>query len=459
MVNTLYLPELREMLAENNTEELREFCTALHPARTADFMDGLTVDEAWQVLLNAEMPLRAEIFSFFDHERQIEIIETQDRDQIAELIAESSPDDRVDVLAEVKDSIVEDILPRVPIDERRDIMRLSAYPEETAGAVMTTEVARLSESLTVKQALDELARLAMEVETIYYLYIVDDSDHLRGIVSARQLIATLKKPDTKLTDLMETEITVANVSEDQEEVANKVARMDLLAIPVVDDERRLVGIITHDDVIDVMQEEAVEDAHQMGAVDPLDVGYMRTSFFTLSWKRGIWLTILFFAALLTAFALLQYDRQIEQWAWLVPFIPLVISTGGNSGNQSATLIITALTQGDVTISDWYRVVRREFLQGLVLGGFLAIIGYGFAAYMADPPKLYNALVIPITLLMVVVTGTMSGSILPIIFKRIGWNPALMSNPFVAGIVDILGILIYMNVAILLLQSPEGGPPT
>ncbi len=450
MINTLYLPELREMLDANDDHLLSEFCTALHPSRTADFMQGLTDSESWRVLMHAEMPLRAEIFSFLDHDKQIGIMEDEDRDQIAELIAELPPDDRVDILAGVEDSVVDDLLARVPTDERRDILRLSSYPEDTAGAVMTTEVARLKETYNVREAIAELQRQAEEAETIYYLYVVDENEQLRGIVSARQLLASMNKPDLQLSELMETEIVTVHVLDDQEDVANKVARMDLLAIPVVDDEHHMLGIITHDDVIDVVREEAAEDAHQMAGVDPLDVSYMRTSVLTLSWKRGIWLTILFGAALLTAVALRNYDEQLAEWTWLIPFIPLVISTGGNSGNQSATLIITALTRGEIKLSDWTKVVQRELAQGLVLGGFLATIGYAIAIFFADPPVYKNALVVPITLLLVVITGTLSGSLLPIIFKGIGWDPVLMSNPFVAGIIDILGIVIYMNIALLLL---------
>ncbi len=451
MINTLFLPEVREMLATDNKAELAEFCTALHPARTAEFMEGLTADEAWQVLRHAEMPVRVEIFTYFDHPKQVEIIESQDREQIAALIAELAPDDRVDVLSDVNEQTVQELLQRVPADERRDILRLSAYPEGTAGAVMTTEVVRFRESMTVRQALDELSREAGEFETIYYLYIVDADNHLRGLVSARQLVAAMRKPDTKLGDVMETKLVTVNAMDDQEEVANKVARLDLLAIPVIDDERRIVGIITHDDVIDVVHEEATQDAHQMAAVAPLEESYLETRIFTLSWKRGMWLTVLFFCALLTALALKHYEEDMRIWIWLMPFVPLIISTGGNSGNQSATLIITALSRGHITVGDWMRVVWRELLMGLLLGGSLGIVGYFVAGFMA--PGWLDAAVIPITLLLVVITGTLTGATLPLLFKRLGWDPALMSNPFVAGIVDILGIFIYMNVAFLLLSRP------
>jgi magnesium transporter len=449
MVNTLYLPELREMIAEENTEELREFCTALHPAQTAEFMEGLTAEETWQVLRWADMPARMEIFNYLYRDKQIELVQTQDRDALAGIISAMAPDDRVDVLGELDPAVVEDILGRVSSEERRNILRLSAYPEGTAGAVMTTDVALLSENLTVQEALDELRTQAEQLETIYYIYVVDEQNHLRGLVSARKLLSSINRLDRKLSDLMESDLVVVQVTDDQEDVAHKVARYDLLAIPVVDDRFHMLGIITHDDVIDVLREEALEDAHQMAAVDPLEDSYLKTNLITLSWKRGIWLTILFFAAILTAVALQHYDEGLERWTWLILFIPLIISSGGNTGSQAATLVITSLTRGHVDLRDWLRVVRRELVMGTLLGCFLGSIGYAFAALMAPDP--YSAVVLPVTILLVVIRGTLTGAILPLIFQRLGLDPAMMSNPFVAGVVDILGIVIYMNVAILFLR--------
>lgn len=448
MVNTLYLPELREALSENRVDELKEFCTALHPVRTAEFMEGLTPDEAWQVLSHADLATRKDIFTYFTHDRQKEILESQDRVQMATLLAELNSDDRVDVLADVDPQVVQELLAKLPASERRDILRLSQYPDGTAGAMMTSEFARLAESLSVKQALDEIGRQAERLELIYYLYIVDDDGHLRGVVSTRQLVAAMRKPETRLSELMESDLVTVRVLDDQEEVARQVARLDLLAIPVVDEEYRIVGIVTHDDVIDVVQEEAVRDAHQSAAVDPLEDSYLQTPILTLSWKRGVWLSILFFCGLLTVLVLNRYEDDLERWAWLVPFLPLVISSGGNSGNQSATLVITALSRGHIRLSDWGTVVIREALMGVVLGGCLALFGIGVSLVFA--PEFKQAWVIPLTLILVVICGTLTGSALPLLFRSLGWDPAIMSNPFVAGIVDILGIVIYMTVAFLIL---------
>jgi len=450
MTNTLYLPELREMLAADDAKALREFCTALHhPARTAEFMEGLTAEEVWAVLAHAELPLKVEIFGFFEEEKQVEVMETIDRGEIAEFIGHLPPDDRVDMLNEVDREVVAELMPLIPVEERRDIQRLRSYPEGTAGAEMTTEFARLNEHDTVGRALEEVSRQAEDLETIYYLYVVDEEGQLRGLVSARELLSAMGKPDTRIGELMERDLITVDVGDDQEEVAQKVARYDIMAIPVVDKGHHMLGIITHDDVLDVMVEEATEDAHRIAAVAPLEEGYLETPVFLLTWKRGIWLTVLFFAAFLTAIALQQYQKALDEALWLALFIPLVISTGGNSGNQSATLIITALSTGDIGLGDWWAVVRRELAMGLLLGGFLAVCGYLGGLLMAPSPLL--ALIIPITLVLVVVCGTLSGSLLPLMFKRLGLDPAMMSNPFVAGLIDVVGIVIYMTVAGMLLS--------
>jgi magnesium transporter len=449
MINTLFLPELREMLSENRTDELREFCVALHPARTAEFMEGLNNDETWHVLQHAQPTVQADIFQYFEWDRKIELLATHDDKQVAVLVTQLPADDAVDLLKELPESRVDEILALVPAPDRRDIRRLQTFEEGTAGALMTTEVACLSETLTVKQALEELSRQAERLETIYYIYVVDDTNHLRGIVSGRTLISSIGRPETRLADLMKTDVVTVNAHDDQGTVAHKVAFYNVMAIPVVDDNNHMLGIITHDDVIDVVREEAAEEMQKIAAVEPLNDSYLRTPLMILSWKRGIWLLILFFAALSTAFALKSYQAELDRYGWLVLFVPLVISSGGNSGSQSSTLIISALATKDIDLSDWSKIIRRELVMGLVLGGFMGVFGYFCALILA--PTARDAMVIPVTILSVVICGTCMGSMLPLMFKRLGWDPALMSNQFVAGLSDLLGILIYVNVALLLLQ--------
>ncbi|MCA9167323.1 MAG: magnesium transporter [Planctomycetales bacterium] len=435
------------MLASDNHAELHEFCEALHPAATADFMSGLTAQETWAVLRHADPALRTEIFHYFDRPRQLELVTEQDRNEVAQLLYEMATDDRVDLLNELEPALVESLLELLPKDERRDTLRLQSYPEGTAGAVMTTEVVKLAETLTVSEALDVLRQRSDDVETIYYLYIVDDGNHLRGVLSTRDLISSLATPNKPLRDIMDPRVISVDVLDDQEEVAQKVAFYDLLAIPVVDDQHQMLGIITHDDVIDVVLEEATEDAHRFAGVAPLETTYMEAALLRLFWSRGVWLAPLFFAAFLTANAIRFYEAELNQWTFLLYFLPMIMSSGGNSGNQSATLIITGLTTGDLTVKDWSRVVGREIVMGLLLGGMLAIF-FVPVGYMFDIRSLQ---VVPATLVLVVTCGTLVGSVMPLVFSSLGQDPALMSNPFVAGVIDIVGILIYVHVAIFILR--------
>lgn len=451
MINTLLLPELREMLAADDRAGLEDFCAAMHPARAAEFMQGLTPAETWAVLQAAEPAERVEIFEYLDQDRQVEILETAAPEETSQVIANMAPDDRVDLLKLVDPAAVERLLPLVPTEERRDINRLSLYPEGTAGSLMTTNVARLSESVTVGDALKEIALQTQNHETIYYIYVVDGENHLRGLITARQLLMHLGTPDELVTDLMQRDLVTVEATDDQEAVASKVADYNFMAIPVVDHEHHLVGIITHDDVIDVLREEAEEDAYRAGAIAPLEESYLSTPIHTLSWKRGMWLSALLAASFLTVFALKSFNKTLDEVAWLALFLPLIVSCGGNSGGQSATLVITALTSGDLTIKDWWRVLRRELSMGLLLGAWLGSIAYIGALLVVDEPTAGELLVIPITLLLVVTCSTIVGGALPLIFRRLGLDPALMSNPFVAGIIDITGILIYLTVCITMLE--------
>jgi magnesium transporter len=269
------------------------------------------------------------------------------------------------------------------------------------------------------------------------------------LVSARQLVTHLGKPNMPLSELMTRDLVTVVATDDQETVAEKVANYNFLAIPVVDTEQRLVGIITHDDIIDVLQEEATRDAHLAGAVEPLTESYLATPWLQLTRHRVVWLALLFGGALLTTFAMRSYNDNVQRFAWLAWFVPLVISTGGNSGSQSATLMIRALTTKEIAPSDWRRVIFRELFIGFLLGGCLSMIGYFVGCFMA--PSFTDALVLPLTIVLVVTCGTLLGSLLPLLFERLGFDPALMSTPFIAGISDIVGIVLYMNVASWLLN--------
>lgn len=454
MINTLYLPELREMLAENNEAGLREFCTALHPARTAEFMEGLTPQEAWEVLRHAEPGPRGEIFLYFDRDRQLEILRHGDPERLGEFIGQLPPDDRVDILHDLEPELVERLMRFVPPKERRDILRLAAYPEESAGAIMTTEFARVNRHITPRAALDEVGRQAEELETIYYIYVVDEENRLEGVVSARRLLAALGKPNVLIRDLMDTALITVHVNDDRATAAQRVADYDLLAIPVIDDDRRLVGIITHDDVIDVFVDEATEDAHMMGAVAPLDKGFLEADFSTIYRNRVTWLAVLLVGESLTIYAMTWFEETMAVVLALTFFVPLCIATGGNSGSQAAALTIRALATGEVVLGDWWRVVRREFLMGLAMGAALGAIGYLYgsltpAASLGDASRWMMALVVGMAIAAICLWGTLLGSTLPLAFQRVGIDPGFASSPSVATLVDVTGIIIYFSIAKLL----------
>jgi magnesium transporter len=413
----------------------------------------------WKVLQTADPQRRVEIFEYLEPDRQVEILEFGDPHETSQLIADMAPDDRVDLLKEVEQETVDALLPLMPAEERRDISRLSQFPEGTAGSLMTTSVARLPESLTVGEAIEEIARQTKNHETIYYIYIVDDENRLRGLITARQLLMHLGTPDEHVADLMQRDLVTVDATDDQETVAERVADYNFMAIPVVDHQHRLVGIITHDDVIDVFREEAEEDAYRAGAIAPLEETYLNTPLYTLAWKRGMWLAFLSVAALLTIVALKTYSRTLDQVKWLAYFLPLIVSCGGNSGGQSATLVITAMTAGDLHLRDWLKVIRRELIMGVSLGALIGFLGYLSALFLIPGPSPRDKLVIPLTLVMVVTCGTIVGGALPMIFRRMGLDPALMSNPFVAGIIDIAGIVIYMTVSVAMLSELSSSPST
>jgi magnesium transporter len=444
VANPILIPELRVMLAEGDTAGLREVAAELHPATVAEFSAGLDDGELWQMLEALPVERQAEIFPYYPMPRQVELVKAGDRAHLGPLIEWMASDNRDDLLRELDPDLVEEILPLVAKAERHDIRMLLSCPEGSAGSLMTTEYASLPADVTAGEAITRLRSQAPDSESIYYIYVLDGERKLLGFVSLRDLI--LAKPTALVADLMQRDPISVRIEEPREKVVEKLARFDFIAIPVVDERHRLVGIVTHDDVLDAVRQEATDDAQRIGAIQPLGESYLEAALVSMTWKRGVWLAILFATAAVTAMVLAKWQSP---HAWLVAFIPLVIASGGNSGNQSATLVITALSTGDCRLTDWPRILRRELVLGMLLGGLLAIPGYLLA--LAYAPTAAAAAVIPLTILGVVLMGTLVGSALPLLFRSLGLDPALMSNPFVSAIVDIVGIVLYMSVAVLVLD--------
>ena len=447
MYNSLLLPDLRVMIDEQDETGMESFCEALHAAVIAEVLEGLEVNNVWRVLHCCDEERQAEIIGFLPLPFQIELASSVDQERLSKLIEAMAPDDRVDLLERLDDHQVEDMLPLITQAERSDIRKLLSFPEDSAGSIMTTEYASLSEEATVRESLDRLRQQAPDRETIYYVYVVDEGRRLRGFISLRDLI--LAKPDNSVGDIMERDVISVRVDDDQEIVAQTLAKYDFIAIPVVDNQNQLVGIVTHDDALDVVQEEATEDAHRLAAVEPLEDSYLETPLLTLAWKRGIWLVLLLVAAFLTAYVLQQYEDVSAQYRWMVLFIPLVLASGGNAGSQSATLVIRTLAIEQMSGRESVLIAKREFLLALMLGGGMMLLSTLWAVCF-DNITPARAMVVGLTVFLVVIFGAFIGAMLPMAFRKLGMDPALMSNPLVAALVDVLGVIVYYNVALTLI---------
>jgi magnesium transporter len=448
MFSELLQPDLRLMLLEDDQYGLHEFCLALYPAVAAEVLHGLEPADVWRVLKACDVERQAEIFAFIDPPQQLELVDNVEREHLSKLIEVMSADDRVDLLGRMDEDHVESLLPLVAKAEREEIRKMLSYPEDCAGAIMTTEYASLPEDITVREALDRLRQQAPDSETIYYIYITDSNRALHGVITLRQLI--LARPGLRLADLMRRDVVAVKVSDDAEEVARQLALFDLIAIPVVDEETRLVGIITHDDVLDLVQEEANEDAYLQSAIEPLENDYLETPVVTMAKKRGVWLLLLAAVGFITAKVNEGFEGVSSRHDWLSWFLPLVLASGGNTGSQSATLVIRAITVDRSATRQKMRIASHELMTGFLLAS--AMSAFSFLAVMfLFGRNLQEAMVVAGTIGLVVTMGTLLGSALPLIFDRLGMDPALMSNPLISSLSDILGVVIYFSTAILILE--------
>lgn len=444
----LLQPDLLLMLREDDEVGLREFCESLYPVVAAEVLEGLDADDAWRVLKSCGVQRQAEIFEFIEPRQQIDLVQAVDREHLSKLIEVMSPDDRVDLLEHLEDEQVEQLLPLVAQAERDDIRRLLSYPDGACGSIMTTEYASLPEHVTVRDALDRLRQQAPDSETIYYVFIVGQERRLLGVITLRELI--LARPTTLLSDIMRRDPVSVRVDDEKDEAARQLARFDLLALPVIDEQHRLVGIITHDDVLDLVKEEAEEDAYRQSAIEPLENSYFSTPLLTIAHKRGVWLLVLSLMSLATAAVAHLFGHVQSRYSWMVDFLPLVLASGGNTGSQSATLVIRAMGVAHLSASEQRSALLRELSTGLILGASL-----GLFVFVAIQPlfshTLLEASVVGVTIAVVVTMGAVTGALLPVLFHRLGMDPAIMSNPLIASLSDMFATAIYFTAALLLLE--------
>ncbi|AKU98762.1 Mg/Co/Ni transporter MgtE / CBS domain protein [Labilithrix luteola] len=427
--------DLREIWPVLSADERLAGFHSLSRAEVHDFFLGLSASDQAQVL--REMPSA-------ERRPWIRLLE---------------PDDAADVCQKASPAEREELIALLDEHARREVNALLAYAEDAAGGLMSPRFVRLRPDMTVDAAIRYLRRQAQaqrRVETLYYAYVLDGEQRVRGVVSFRDLFAS--PGDRLLSEVMHEQVITVPEDMDQEAVAEVIARHDLNAVPVVDSEGRMKGIVTVDDIVDVVRQEATEDIQKLGGMEALDTPYLQTGILAMIRKRAGWLSALFLGEMLTASAMSYYEEEIARAVVLALFVPLIISSGGNSGSQATTLIIRAMALGEVGLRDWWRIVRRELSAGLALGAILASIGLVrilvwqalFHTYGAHSARIAAA--VSLSLVGVVTWGTISGSMLPFIIRRLGFDPASASAPFVATLVDVSGLVIYFNVAQVVLRG-------
>jgi magnesium transporter len=444
------VPEVRQLLKEDPSQ-LGELLEEIHDEDLADLLGLLDEAEAAQILKALNAKDAATIFERLDEDTQEAMVEQLGLESIAPIAAEMSADERTDLIEALPDQIGEDLLEsieKVDPEAAAEVEQLARWPEDSAGGLMTTDYVAVPLDLTVAEVIERIRKAADDAETVYYVYVVGNRNRLLGVASLRDLL--LANSGDKLGDVMTENVFAVAPDADQEDVARSMAKYDFAAIPVLGPNRKLLGVITYDDVMDVLTQEQTEDVQRLAAVEPMDEGYFQTTFWTFIRKRGPWLAALFISEFFTGTALRHYDEVIQAVAKLSYYVPLLISTGGNSGSQSASLIIRGLAVGDIKTADWRKVLVREFGQGLVLGLMLATIGMARVWMWGDGVGFMGT--IGITLVAIPLMGCTVGSMLPLFLKRIGVDPATSSTPFIATLIDVLGIIVYFNVAQLFLAK-------
>lgn len=441
MANPLMLPQLQDLLQQNDLSSIRAALDDTPPPVIAEMLSALEPSEVVRAIWALPIAVRADVFSHLELPLQVEIVEGQGRPQMARLLEEMSHDDRADLVQALPEHVRGELLPLLAQAERLDIRRLVSYPEESVGAVMTTDYATLPEGVTVGQALEHLRRVAPNRETIYYVYVVDPDRHLKGVVSLKTLI--LAKPWLKVANLMTSDVVSVPVDEDQEEVAREVEKYDWLAIPVVDAEGRLVGIVTVDDVIDVLEEEADEDIYALGAAGkPLDE-YFQVNPLRMAGQRLPWLLVLVLVGSVSA-TLLGHFEDFLKAAGLFIFIPMVLGSGGNAGSQTVAVVVRGLATGDIETGDLLRILLKEVSIALLVGVALGLVAGGLVIVLTNSPL--KALTVGLSIMAALLVAKSLGSLLPVAFQRIGLDPAIMSAPLITTILDVVAVGVYLLLA-------------
>jgi magnesium transporter len=444
------LPEVRQLLQES-PEELSALFEEMHDEDVADLLEMLEESEAALVLKALTAEEAAPILERLDDDTQEAMVEELGVESIAPILSEMAADERTDLIEGLPDDLGDTLLEsleRVDPEAAAEVEELAKWPEDSAGGLMTTDYVSVPLSYTVAEVIERIREVGTEAETVYYVYVLGESKHLHGVASLRDLL--LAQGSQSVAEILTENVMKVSPETDQEEVARMLAKYDFSALPVVDQRGRLLGVITVDDVIDVLTQEQAEDVQRFAAMEPAEGGYFQTTFWSFVRKRVSWLALLFVGEFFTGSAMRHYDHVLEAVAKLAYYVPLLISTGGNSGSQSSTLIISGLATGEIKMGDWRRIFFRELGQGLVLGVSLASLGMARVALWGD--SFAFVLTVGLTLVAIVVMGCTVGAMLPLLLRRVGIDPATSSAPFIASLIDVLGIVAYFSIASYLLHD-------
>lgn len=439
--------ELKEILENKQLIKLKEELEKINEADIAAFMEELDSDKALIVFRLLRKDLASEVFACLPSENQGHIISYINDKDLHDMIEDLFVDDVVDLLEELPATVVKRILKNATPETRNLINQFLRYPDDSAGSIMTAEYVALKKSMSVSDALTYIRKTGVDKETIYTCYVTSPQRLLEGIVSLKDII--MASPDCTIEEIMDTNVIKCETTQEQEQIAQMFNKYDLLALPVVDHENRIVGIITVDDVFDVLEEETTEDIEKMAAITPSERPYLKTGVFETFKQRIPWLLILMFSAALTGSIIKNYEAALGTYVVLTAFIPMLMNTGGNSGSQSSVTVIRGLSIGEIEFRDMFKILFKEFRVSILCGIVLSVANF-LKLLFIDRVGILVASVVSLTLLITVICAKLVGCSLPMFTKKLGLDPAVMASPFITTIIDALSLVIYFNIATYML---------
>jgi magnesium transporter len=456
MIGSLLQPELAELIRKREFNQLRQILSQFAPPDIADILTDVAADDKAVLLRILPQQLATEVFEYLAVDDQEQLVHALGNEHVARILNDLPPDDRTALLEELPSVVTQKLLSLLSPKERKIAMDLLGYPPGSIGRRMTPEYVAIQQNWTVADVLEHLRREGAKRESLNQLYVVDEHGHLVDFVRLRNVVVSDIR--TPVVELLEHRNLALNATDDQETAVGAFTKYDVTLLPVVDSHGVLVGVVTVDDVLDVVEQEATEDIQKLGGMEALEAPYLKIGMASMIRKRAGWLAVLFVGEMFTATAMGYFEDEIAKAVVLALFVPLIISSGGNSGSQATSLIIRALAVRDLTLRDWWRVMRRETVAGLALGCVLAAIALARILLWPGKEKIYGphyllvAATVACSLIGVVLFGSLVGSMLPFLLRRLGFDPAAASAPFVATLVDVTGLVIYFTIAYQILHG-------